>query len=78
MILGSKRDLGACQLLVFLGPLSEFYGRKPVYIVSYFFFLSISPSKIVASNSSMANTHSTGPKHRNHHSNVIPSGLLRR
>ena len=26
--------------IVFLGPLSEFYGRKPVYIVSYFFFLS--------------------------------------
>jgi len=26
--------------IVFLGPMSEFYGRKPVYIVSYLFFLS--------------------------------------
>jgi MFS family permease len=25
---------------LFMGPLSEFYGRKPVYIVSYFFFIS--------------------------------------
>src|ERR1700724_3133939 len=29
--------------IVFLGPLSEFYGRKPIYIVSYFFFLSRLP-----------------------------------
>ena len=26
---------------LFLGPLSEFYGRKPIYIVSYFFFISM-------------------------------------
>jgi multidrug resistance protein len=24
---------------LFLAPLSEFYGRKPVYLVSYFFFI---------------------------------------
>jgi MFS family permease len=28
-------------MTVFMGPMSEFYGRKPVYIVSYFFFLSM-------------------------------------
>jgi len=26
---------------VFSGPLSEFYGRKRVYIISYIFFISI-------------------------------------
>jgi MFS family permease len=35
---------------VLFGPLSEFYGRKPVYIVSYFLFLGKSPLDFLAFN----------------------------
>lgn len=70
-------DSGTNLTIVFLGPLSEFYGRKPVYIVSYFFFLSRLSLSGIAVNNSMANPHCFGTKHHNYNCNSISRRLLR-
>jgi len=62
--------------VVLFAPLSEFYGRKPIYVISYLLFTSTTPQRALLTNS-MANSNCRSTEHCNNSRLKIPCGLLR-
>jgi hypothetical protein len=56
--------------------MSEFYGRKPVYICSYFFFIGIPESIEHSFNTSMANPNSSRQEYRDYSGYTIFGWIL--